>query len=181
MKPCRIIFAGVIGLLSLTGFLVLGTIQAAEPDQKPYVGSGPFEQMKLLAGSWETTMDKGQGPMKMKASYKLTAGGSAIVETIFEGSPMEMVTVYYDNPKRKLNMTHYCMLHNQPRMAMKSAKANELTFDLSKSGEINAAKDDHMHSLTITFEGKDKMVQHWTRFQGGKKKDVSEIVFKRIG
>lgn len=85
MKPYRMIFAGVIGFLGFMGFWVLGSIQAAEPDQKPYVGSKAFEQMKHLAGSWETTMDHGQGPMKMKASYKLTAGGSAIVETIFEG------------------------------------------------------------------------------------------------
>ncbi|MBI3811708.1 MAG: hypothetical protein HY283_05835 [Nitrospirae bacterium] len=180
MKPFRIIFVDVIGLLVLTGFLVLGSIQAAEPDQKPYVGSEAFERMKLLAGSWETTMDHGQGPMKMKASYKLTAGGSAIVETIFEGSPMEMVTVYYDNPKHKLNMTHYCMLHNQPRMAVKSAKANELTFDFVKGSDINPAKEDHMHALAVTFDGKDKIVQHWTRTQPGKKPEVMEIAFTRV-
>ncbi|MBI3596296.1 MAG: hypothetical protein HY203_03980 [Nitrospirae bacterium] len=180
MKPYRIIFAGVIVLLGLLGFWVLGSIQAAGPDQIPYVGSVAFEQMRQLVGSWETTEDKGQGPMKMKASYKVTAGGSAIVETIFEGAPMEMVTVYYDNPKRKLNMTHYCMLHNQPRMALKSAKANELTFDFSKGSDINPAKEDHMHALAITFDGKDKIVQHWTRSQPGKKPEVMEIAFTRV-
>jgi hypothetical protein len=173
MKRHRLILTGILCLLAF------GSIQAAEQEQKPYVGSEGFEQMKQLVGSWETTMDKGDGPMKMTASYKLTAGGSAIVETIFEGAPHEMVTVYYDNPGRKLSLTHYCMLRNRPKMTLKTMKPNELTFDLSKNSGINAAKEDHMHSLSITFEGKDKMVQHWTRFQGGKKKEVVEIAFNR--
>ena len=174
MKTHRLILAGVICLLAF------GSLQGAAQEQKPYVGSEPFERMKLLVGSWETTMDHGQGPMKMKASYKLTAGGSAIVETIFEGSPMEMVTVYYDNPKHKLNMTHYCMLHTQPKMALKSAKPNELTFDLSKASDINPAKEDHMHALAISFDGKDKIVQHWTRSAPGKKAEVMYFTFTRV-
>ena len=174
MKRYRLFLAGVIGLLTF------GSLQAAEPEHKPYVGSEAFERMKLLVGSWETTMDHGKGPMKMKASYRLTAGGSAIVEAVFEGSPMEMVTVYYDNSGRQLNMAHYCMLNNRPQMALQGAKANELTFDLAKTADIDAAKDDHMHSLTMTFDGNDKMVQYWTRFQGGQKKEVAEIAYNRI-
>jgi hypothetical protein len=173
MKTHRLVLAIVIGLVAF------GSFQAAAEEQKPYTGSEAFERMKQLVGSWESSMDTGQ-PVKMAASYKLTAGGSAVVETIFEGTPNEMVTVYYDNPKRKLNMTHYCMLHNQPKMALKSMKPNELAFDLSKASDINAAKDDHMHSLTITFDGKDKMVQHWTRFESGKKKHDVEIAYKRV-
>lgn len=65
-------------------------------------------------------------------------------------------------------------------MNLKAAKANELSFDLSKLADINAAKDDHMHFLAITFEGEDRMVQHWTRFDGGKKKEMVEIAFSRI-
>jgi hypothetical protein len=173
MKPFNLIFSCLIGLL------VLGPLQAAAQEHPQYVGSEAFERMKQLAGSWETTMDKGQGPMKMKASYKLTAGGSAIIETLFEGSPHEMVTVYYDNPKRKLNMTHYCMLQNRPKMALESAKGNELAFVLTKPSDLNT-NEEHMHSLSMTFDGKDKMVQRWTRFEGGKKKDVTEIAYSRI-
>jgi hypothetical protein len=174
MKTRRLILTSVICLLAF------GPLQAAEQEHKPYVGSEGFERMKQLVGSWEGTMDKGQGPAKITANYKLTAGGSAIVETIFEGAPHEMVTVYYDNPNRKLNMTHYCMLGNQPKMALQSMKMNELAFDLAKNTEIDTAKEDHMHSLTINFDGKDKIVQRWTRFDGGKKKEVVEFAFNRI-
>jgi hypothetical protein len=174
MKTRRLI------LTSLIYILAFGPLQVAAQEQKPYVGSEAFERMKQLVGSWEGTIDKGQGPVKITASYKLTAGGSAIVETIFEGAPGEMVTVYYDNPNRKLNMTHYCMLRNQPKMMLQGMKMNELTFDLSKATDIDVAKEDHMHSLTINFDGKDKVVQHWARFDGGKKKEVVEIAYNRI-
>jgi len=119
MKIHKLILAGFIGLLAF------GSFQTAAEEQKPYVGSEAFERMKQLVGSWESSMDADH-PVKMAASYKLTAGGSAVVETIFEGTPNEMVTVYYDNPKRKLNMTHYCMLHNQPKMALKSMKPKRI-------------------------------------------------------
>ena len=174
MKTHRLLLAGVIGLLAI------GSLPAAEQGYKPYVGSEAFERMKNLAGSWESSMDKGQGPVKMIASYRITAGGSAIVETVFEGTPQEMVTVYYDNPNRQLNMTHYCMLSNHPQMALQGMKGNELAFDLTKTADIDAAKDNHMHSLTITIDGKDRMVQHWTRFEGGQKKEVAEIAYSRI-
>ena len=174
MKTHKLVLTGVICLLAF------GSLQVAAQEQKPYVGSEAFERMKQLVGSWEGTIDKGQGPVKVTASYKLTAGGSAIVETIFEGAPHEMVTVYYDNPNRKLNMTHYCMLRNQPKMMLQSMKTNELTFDLSKASDIDAAHQDHMHSLTINLDGTDKIVQHWTRFDGGKKKEVVEIAFNRV-
>ena len=174
MKTRRLILTSVICILAF------GSLQVTAQEQKPYVGSEAFERMKQLVGSWESTMDKGQGPVKSTTTYKITAGGSAIVETVFEGAPHEMVTVYYDNPNRKLNMTHYCMLRNQPKMILQSMKMNELTFDLSKATDIDVAKEDHMHSLTINFDGKDKMVQHWTRFDGGKKKEVVEIAYNRI-
>jgi len=174
MKTHRLILTCVMFLL------IYGSLQVAAQEQKPYVGSEAFERMKRFVGSWEGTIDKGQGPMKVTASYKLTAGGSAIVETIFEGMPHEMVTVYYDSPDRKLNMTHYCMLQNHPKMMLQSMKTNELMFDLTKSADVDGAKDDHMHSLTINFDGKDQLAQHWTRFQDGKKKEVVDLAFNRV-
>ena len=65
-------------------------------------------------------------------------------------------------------------------MVVQSVKMNELSFDLASNTEINAAKDDHMHALTISFDGKDKIIQHWTRFAGGKKKGIVDLAFNRV-
>ena len=75
-----------------------------------------LERFKALAGEWVAAED---GEMTKKgdlvARYAVTAGGSAVVETVFPGSPHEMVTVYHaDGPD--LVLTHYCVEGNQPRM-----------------------------------------------------------------
>jgi hypothetical protein len=36
-----------------------------------------------------------------------------------------------------------------------------------------------MHALTVTFEGKDTIVQQWTRFDGTKKESM-EMAFTRV-
>jgi len=174
MKTHRLILAGIIGLLAF------GSLQVIAQEQKPYVGSEAFERLKQLVGSWEGMMDMGKGTEKITASYKLTSGGSAILETVFEGAPHEMVTVYHDNPNRKLTMTHYCMLGNQPKMVLKGMENNQLMFDLSKDADIDVANETHMHAATIKFEGKDKMTQHWTEFKNGKETKGVEIAYTRI-
>ena len=97
--------------------LVFGVTQAIaqEHEHKPYTGSKALERMKKLVGAWEGTMDmEGKGTMKSTLTYKLNAADSAIVETVFEGMPHEMTSVYHDDSKRRLTMTHYCAEHNQP-------------------------------------------------------------------
>ena len=120
-------------------------------------------------------MDMEQERMKITADYKLTSGGSAIVETVFKGAPHKMVSVYHDNHKGKLSMIHYCALHNQPKMVLKRSNKNEMKFNLTKDADIDVADETHMHSLTIKFEGKDKMTQYWTQFEGGVESQVVAI------
>src|SRR5690242_16920885 len=75
-----------------------------------------FEKIKALSGEWEVAAGPGShdhGPMAGTVSYKLTAGGSAVLETLFGGSEHEMVTLYYVDGDT-LAMTHYCMLGNRP-------------------------------------------------------------------
>ena len=114
----------VIALLSL---LVLGRL-AAGPADKTSKGSAEMERMKSLVGTWKGTADMGQGPMEFTVEYRLVAGGSAIEERIFAGSPKEMVTMYHDK-KGKLSLTHYCMLGNRPGMLLKSSDGKTLNFD----------------------------------------------------
>lgn len=166
-------------LAFLGSLLVFGSVQAAEQEHKPYVGSEAFERMKELVGSWEGTMDMGKGPERITASYKLTSGGSAIVETVFEGAPHEMITVYHDDHDNTLAMTHYCSLGNQPKMVLRGMEGNVLVFDLSKQADIDVAKDRHMHAVSITLNG-GSMTQRWTQYNEGKQGKSVEIAYTRI-
>ena len=162
------------------GLVSLGSFQVAGEEFKSYVGSPEFEKMKQLIGTWEGTMDSGQGPQKITTSYKLTSGGSAIMETTFEGAPHEMVTIYHDNSDKRVTMTHYCALGNQPTMTLKKAEGKSFIFDLSKDADINVGQDQHMHSAMITFKSKDQIIQQWTSFGKGKQDKVVEIAYSRV-
>jgi hypothetical protein len=112
--------------------------------------------------------------------YHLTAGGSALVETLFPGSPEEMVSVYQDQ-KGKLAMTHYCMLRNQPRMTLTKADAQTIELVFARKGnDIDPAKEKHMHALLITFTDNDHIVQKWTLFEKGKDKGGVTLKLARV-
>ncbi len=164
----------------LIGFLTFGSASADSGEHQLYEGSKAFQQMKQLAGKWEGTVDMGKGPQKITASYRVTSAGSVLVETIFEGTPNEMITVYHDDKNKRLGLTHYCGLNNQPKMVLIGNKENALEFDLAGDAPIDAAHEPHMHALTLTFAGKNEMQQHWTQFAQGVKKKVVTITFKRI-
>jgi len=174
MKTQNFIFSIVISLL------VFGSVQAVAQEHKPYTGSPAFERMKQLVGVWQGTMDMGKGPETITASYKLTSADSAIVEMVFEGKPHEMMSVYHDDSNRVLTMTHYCAEHNQPKMTLTDMAGNKLTMDLSQDSDIDVAREMHIHSATILFDGNDKMTQQWVSFDNGKKKQTVEIVYQRV-
>lgn len=176
MNAPKLLFTLLISLLAFGSIQALAT----EQEQKPYVGSEAFERMKQLAGSWEGMMDMGKGPMKVTTTYKVTSNGSALIETVFEGAPHEMVTVYHDDSKHQINFTHYCSLANQPKMNLTAMEGNTLTFDLSQDADIDATHETHMHAAAITFKGKDQISQQWTKFEAGKENQVVEVAYSRV-
>ena len=176
MEFQKYILAGLVVLLTSGPLNVAGE----EEVHTPYAGSKAFQQIKQLAGNWEGTVDMGKGPQKINASYRVSSAGSVLVETIFEGTPNEMVTVYHDDKNQRLGLTHYCGLNNQPKMVLIGDTDNSLEFDLAQDAPIDAAREPHMHALTLTFAGKDEIQQHWTQFAQGAKKKVVTISYKRV-
>jgi len=164
----------VLACVTLTGFSLA---RAGEEYGAPYKGSKEFERIKELVGVWEGTSNK--DGEKVTVKYKLTSGGSAIVEELFPDTPHEMVSVYYDKGD-KLSMTHYCMLRNRPHMELTKADTNGLNFVLATDSYINAGKDAHMHALHITFVDNDHVTQEWTMFENGKEKQVAIFKLSRV-
>jgi hypothetical protein len=164
-------------ILGLTTFII--SPSTAE-EMKPYEGSPAFEKIKTLIGDWQGTMEMDGKPVSVTATYQLTSGGSAILEIIFRGMPREMATLYHDNSRKELIMTHYCMLHNQPKLKLVRNTEKELFFDLADDSDIDVATEEHMHSLKLKFDGPDKMIQYWTKYEDGKKHSVHEIKYVRV-
>jgi len=175
MKRITYIYVVFVCLLFVGVFMAY----AEERRWAPYSGSKEYERMRQLVGVWEGTSNMGKEGQPVRAEYRLTAGSSAIVETLFPGTPEEMISVYHDN-KGKLTMTHYCMLQNQPSMKLQKAGADTLDFIFAKGNGINPKKDPHMHGLTISFIDKDHIVQNWTLFEDGKEKGVTKLNLSRV-
>jgi hypothetical protein len=152
---------------------------AAAQSEKPRPLSPEFERMKALVGTWEGTADMGQGPAEMTVEYHLVSGGTVLEERIFVGTPKEMVTMYHDR-NGKLSLTHYCMLGNCPGMVLKSADPKTLKFDFDTTCGVNAAKEMHMHSLSLTFDGADTITQNWQLFADGKAQETHPFTLKRV-
>lgn len=175
MKKTTYIYV-VFASLLLVGSIVA---YAGEGKGTPYSGSKEYEQMRQLAGVWEGTSNMGKEGQPVKVEYRLTAGGSAIVETLFPGTPEEMISVYYDR-RGKLSMTHYCMLQNQPSMKLQNAGSDKLDFVFARGDGIDPKKDPHMHALTISFVDKDRIVENWTLFEASKEKGVTKLNLSRV-
>lgn len=165
--------------------LILSTVFAAalsafagEPS-KPYTGSAELEKIKSLAGTWRGTTDMGKGPTDITVQYRVVSGGSAVEERLFADTPMEMITIYHDQDSR-LALTHYCSLCNRPAMTLVKAGGTSLTLDLAKDSGIDVANEKHMHSLTLTFDGPDRLTQEWTLFDGGKAQPHQPFTLERV-
>ncbi len=138
-----------------------------------------FEKLKGLAGEWTGTVnEKGSGPPGVVV-YRVTANGSAVEETLFPGSPHEMITVYHLDGNR-LMLTHYCAAGNQPRMALtRKSTPEKLDFNFAGGTNLKSSKDPHMHALRIRFESKDEIATEWDFFEKGKLKECEKFFLSR--
>lgn len=123
-----------------------------------------FAALKKLEGTWVM----GKGKQTAKVVYKVTGGGSTVVETQFPGNAMEMVSVYHLDGPDKLMMTHYCAAKNQPTMALlPGATEKEFKMDFV-SGTNMKPTDMHIHSVRYQFLDKNHIVTEWGGYMKGK-------------
>lgn len=157
--------------VGLAAAMACGVAAAAfgAPCHADQAGTAPaFDRFKALVGEWVAAAD---GPMAEKgdlvARYALTAGGTAVVETEFPGTPHEMVTVYTVEGQDVV-LTHYCTSGNQPRMRAAKAAGARLEFAFDGGGNVDPKSSKHMHSAVFEFLGPDEIRSEWTELADGK-------------
>jgi hypothetical protein len=156
----------------LVGTALLSPAPAEEPaktDKKTKDVQANFERLKKLVGEWEVVDPKDEKSKgKVALRYRLTAGGSALIETIFPDTDMEMVSVYHRDGDQ-LVLTHYCCMGNQPRMRAKDGdNKDELIFEFTGGSNLDPAKDGHIHNGKIRFVDADHIQSEWEFYAGGK-------------
>jgi len=136
-----------------------------------------FEGLKGLLGTWEGTTKMDGKDQPATVTYELTSGGTAIAEKLMPGTPHEMLTVYA-NRGDQVEVTHYCMIGNQPQMKLKSAGNGVYDFEMVGTKGISDKNEMHMHGIKLTLDG-DKLKQEWTNYNKGKKAEVAVFEFKK--
>ena len=167
----------LVAALSVFSLLTAASIAGESmPGAKTEPTAG-FEKMKPLVGNWQGNANDGK---PVKISFALVSGGSALLETIQAESEPGMVTVYHPDGDR-LMMTHYCSLHNQPRMRADIAPAEngKLIFNFVDATNMPSPDAMHMHKLVVTFVDKDHFVQEWT-WKGGEKEGTEVFRMERM-
>jgi hypothetical protein len=121
----------------------------------PDTSSAELNRIKALAGRWKSTTSMfGKENEEVFTEYKVTAAGAAVIETIFPGTPNEMVSVYYDDDNGKLSMTHYCMLRNRPHFTLVKSTKDEIKLDVTKVEGLKSKEDPSMGAVTLKFSDK---------------------------
>jgi len=139
-----------------------------------------LDPLKSLEGEWTGKAGtKGQEMQDATVIYRVTANGTVVMETLFSGTPHEMVTMYTADGNR-IALAHYCSMGNQPRMVSRARGAsNELAFEFVPTPGIDARKDMHMHGAKLTIVDPDHLRSEWTQFDKGKVANVMMFEFAR--
>jgi len=160
-------------VISVSILLTIATLSVAQSTQKS------FDLMKSLAGNWG-----GKGNMgDVKVSYRLTAGGSALMSEIqgqVAGKTDDMISMIHMDGSRLL-LTHYCEAGNQPRMqATLSSDGKTLTFDFVDGTNITSSQPGHMQRVIFTFIDENHHIEEW-HFAAPGKEMVEKFDLQRKG
>ena len=158
----------------LSSLLILSQMASASPDHPAPTIPKDFEHLKQLLGSWEGKSQMKGKEVPIRVTYELTSAGTAITETLMQGTPEEMVSVYHKDGD-SVAMTHYCALGNQPHMKLTSASNTRMTFEMAEPQGLQSANEPHMHAVTLTLKNPDLLEQQWSHYVEGKK--VDEVTF----
>ncbi len=137
-----------------------------------------LDMIKELAGSWVQASEDGQPTEKIVSTFRVTAGGNAVVEVLFPGDRNEMLTVYHQDGD-DLFLTHYCAAQNQPRMrCLSTSEPDVLRFEFVDATNMHSADDLHMHSRTLRIIDAGHIESTWQSFNKGQ--PAGEVTFNLL-
>lgn len=159
-------------ILCISVLAITPTVYAATAASSSRVAAA-FRQMQSLTGQWEGTDGHGR---KVKSTFQMIAGNTAVMETLYPPEMEAMVTLYSVDGNT-ISLMHYCPTNNQPHMrAIPPAGAvKSLVFEFQNAGNLPNLAVGHEYRLVLDFQDKDHIVEHWTWRENGKD---SEMIYR---
>jgi hypothetical protein len=184
MRPRHVPAASLLLAVALAGCSARDAHHDAEHqrlarEQAAAAAEAGFARLVALQGEWVDTTGQLGPPDVVQVTYRVTGGGSAVVETLFPGSPHEMVTVYHRDGT-DLVLTHYCAAGNQPRMRAKTFAGDAFAFDFDGGTNLDPAVDAHAHNGVLRFLPDGTLESDWDFWQGGKVEHQQPAVLRRV-
>ncbi|WLT32945.1 hypothetical protein [Geothrix sp. PMB-07] len=104
-----------------------------------------FRDLATLVGEWSGT----SANRPLRVSYKLTANGTALVETWTMSATRESMTLYTVDGSRLL-ATHYCPQGNQPRLVLtEKDKTGRYQFRFMDGTGLQDPGGSHQHACWL--------------------------------
>ncbi|RJS18359.1 hypothetical protein DRW03_24835 [Corallococcus sp. H22C18031201] len=136
-------------------------LQAAEPQLN---AEQAFHQLTTLVGTWEGTFEDSR---THSVTYRLTAGGTTLVETWTLAPGRESLTLYHLDGDA-LVADHYCPQGNTPRLQLeKGSSADKLSFIFRDGTNLQVKDKSHQHAFWMTLRGKDSFIRSETYVKNG--------------
>jgi hypothetical protein len=150
------------------------------PSAVVYDASSAFDFLAAMAGEWERASGGHDHGGKSKlTTFKVTAAGSSVLETIFPGESSEMLTIYHRDGDDLL-LTHYCALHNAPVMKfLKSDKPGEIKFSFAGGTNFDPNVDMHVHEGSMQVKDANTVETTFITFSDGKAGPPLKGIMKR--
>ena len=122
-----------------------------------------FSRFRSLEGSWTSTPDSAEMPPST-VTYHTIANGSAVVETVFAGTPHEMISVIFMDEDRLL-MTHYCAARNQPHLIARKITDDSVHFFTDHVTNHADPNNLYMGEAQWVFTDENHLKSRWWSFQ----------------
>jgi hypothetical protein len=123
-----------------------------------------FKQLSSLVGTWEGKFEDGR---PHSVSYRLTAGGTVLVETWTLGPGRESMTLYHIDGDA-LVADHYCPQGNTPRLELtKGGGADKLSFVFRDGTNLQVKGKSHQRAFWIKVNGKNSFERGETYVENG--------------
>ena len=145
------------------GIVLVATAVASGDAAAQMDHAAAFERLKSLAGEWEGARSAVGDTTRL--SYRTASNGTVVMEILNQGGTDEMINMYH-LVDGKLMAAHYCAAGNQPLLGLVAATDRELRFAFAGGSNIDAARDGHIHEVSITFRDDGRLDSRWVWYEG---------------
>lgn len=162
---------GLLTTLAVSLALSQAAAGAAAPEGH---GAAAFERLKGLVGEWRGRRPDGR---EVGVTYRLSAGGTVLVETWNLGPQRESLTIYHMDGSA-LMATHFCPQGNQPRLKLTRAAGRRFDFAFHDITGLEPGKA-FQHAFWIELGADGKITRSETYLQG-KEAETETITYQRV-